>query len=173
MLDRTWTLTAPLAMTLLVVAANPTACGGKVVVDDEDAASGTGIGGAGAGSSSSTIPSGGSPTTSSSSSASASSTGGSTVVCEDEGCSDCFGCANDGPCAAELQACAQSPVCEAFQQCTVDCQDIGPEPCLDQCAGFFPEGYQLYGDWVQCSACVVCPSSCAVPFSFFCDVQLD
>jgi hypothetical protein len=60
----------------------------------------------------------------------------------------------------------------AFEQCTIDCQVIGPEECLAKCIGENPGGWVFYEAWITCSACTVCPSSCEVAFSFFCPQPL-
>jgi hypothetical protein len=62
--------------------------------------------------------------------------------------------------------------CGAFQDCTTECQVIGTEECLEKCAGEWPSGWALYDQWVSCSACTTCPSTCGVAFSFFCPQPL-
>jgi hypothetical protein len=147
-------------MPLVVAAGVIASCGGKVVVDGSPDES---SGGAGAGGGSTT---GTSSTTNSASSVSA-STGPS--VCQDGGdCGRCFGCATENDCLALAEACFDDGDCEAFQDCTSECQQIGPEECFEKCQSEHPAGASAYLEWIQCSACSVCADSCQVAFSFFC-----
>jgi len=79
-------------------------------------------------------------------------------VCGDP-ISGCMGCALNGPCAPELDACATSTQCTLYQNCVGKCSPQMPA-CFMQCVTQYPMGAQVYDNLINCTICLNCPSSC-------------
>ncbi|WP_437746769.1 latent transforming growth factor beta-binding protein [Sorangium sp. So ce302] len=87
-----------------------------------------------------------------------------TLACDDlDECgsdtSGCIGCAVQGSCADELDACTLNDDCILFAQCAVTCED-GDDACFTACMDRHPDGARLYLDYDTCVNCDECYYSC-------------
>ena len=94
---------------------------------------------------------------------------------------DCFGCALQGACKEQLDACKADPECgvsttpTGFYKCLEDCKSkcaaddacfsmcIGSDqmtPPAGTCIGDHPGGSMEYTAIISCVVCVECPVSC-------------
>jgi hypothetical protein len=74
----------------------------------------------------------------------------------------CLGCALEGPCVPEYDACVNSIDCIDYVTCIDPCFD---QACIDACASAYPFGAALYNGLVNCAICVECYFSCDGPGS--------
>ena len=97
--------------------------------------------------------------------------GGGASQCDDgtladldsEVCLACTTCGLDGPCVGTVDACVNSPDCDAFVTCASFCYSttIDPVPCVITCQQTYPVGASLFDDFERCQFCIACPNNCS------------
>jgi hypothetical protein len=121
-------------------------------------AGGSGRGGAGQGGTGG--EQGPSNTSTSTSSAGA---GGGAITCDALACGSmsdgCIGCAFDGPCANQAEACYHDQDCGDYQSCIGDCTK-GDAMCAETCEMLHPTGAGEFEHLYECTICEHCANSC-------------
>ena len=74
-------------------------------------------------------------------------------------CDACWQCALDGPCAAEVTTCNNTPACTALSTCVNGCA-AGDQTCIDNCVNANQAGVTPLLNIVKCGVCSNCTNNC-------------
>lgn len=89
--------------------------------------------------------------------------GGSAAECSTvNDCEQCWACASNGPCEAEIAACQDNHTCVAIDECLVLCGGT-PAECWETCRAQNPTGIDDYDRARGCLDCTYCEHACATP----------
>jgi len=83
-----------------------------------------------------------------------------------EECFDCADQASVNACSTEADACGVSDECFSYADCVGQC--FNDPNCCSNCVNFFPDGAQIYSNFLYCIVCQACADDCAGATPGFC-----
>ncbi len=73
-------------------------------------------------------------------------------------CSQCVDTAVAGSCKTQVGSCRANADCAAFTKCSGECKD---DACINSCTQQYPQGSNLYNEFIACVCSSACTSECA------------